>query len=104
MAIRPARAVYRIVRGLARLVCPRPEISGLENLPEVPCVIVGNHAQLYGPIVAEIYLPGDRSIWCNAEMMHLKEVPDYAYRDFWSKKPARVRWLFRLVSYLIAPI
>jgi len=96
--------VYRAVRGLARVFFPRPALEGLEHLPDGPCVIVGNHAQMYGPVMAELYLPGDRSIWCNEEMMHLKEVPDYAFRDFWSKKPARVRWFYRLLSYAIAPI
>ena len=37
-------------------------------------------------------------------MMHLKEVPDYAFRDFWSHKPWWNRWFFRLASYLIAPL
>lgn len=36
--------------------------------------------------------------------MELKEVPDYAYRDFWSEKPPAVRWLYRIASYLIAPL
>jgi len=73
-------------------------------LPEGPCVIVGNHAQMNGPIVAELYIPGDRSIWCNAEMMHLREVPDYAFRDFWSHKPKYIRWFFKIASYVIAPL
>ena len=104
MARRLSYWVYRGVRGLVGLFYPRPELVGLENLPEGGCVIVGNHAQMNGPIVAELYLPGDRSIWCAAEMMRLKEVPAYAYRDFWSRKPAAVRWVFRLASYAIAPL
>ena len=96
--------VYKTVRGLARLFFHRPEFSGLENLPEGPCVLVGNHAQMYGPVLSEIYLPFDRAIWCTGEMMHLKEVPAYAFKDFWSSKPRRVRWLYRILSYIIAPI
>lgn len=96
--------VYRAVRGLASLIFPKPEFTGLENLPEGACVLVGNHAQAYGPVYAEIWLPGRRAIWCNAEMMHLREVPDYAFSDFWSNKPARSRWFFRILSYVIAPI
>ena len=96
--------VYLAVCALARLFFPRPELEGLENLPEGPCVLVGNHCQMHGPVVCELYLPFDRAIWCNGEMMHLNEVPDYAYRDFWSHKPASVRWLYRILSYIIAPI
>ena len=104
MSGRLSRGVYLAVRGLVKLFYPRPEFIGLENLPEGPCVIVGNHAQMNGPIVAEVFLPGDREVWCTAEMMHLKEVPDYAFRDFWSAKPICIRWFYRLLSYVIAPI
>ena len=96
--------VYRATCVLARLFFPRPELEGLENIPEGPCVLVGNHCQMHSPVLCELYLPFDRAIWCNGEMMHLKEVPDYAYRDFWSNKPRSVRWLYRILSYLIAPI
>ena len=96
--------VYRAVRGLVRAFYPRPRLVGTENLPEGACVIVGNHAQMNGPIVAELYVPGDRAIWCNGEMMTLRKVPDYAYRDFWSEKPRGIRWFYRLLSYAIAPL
>lgn len=96
--------VYRAVFGLASLFFPRPTFEGLENLPEGPCVLVGNHAQMHGPVLAEVWQPWDRAIWCNAEMMHLKEVPAYAFNDFWSKKPRYSRWFYRILSYVIAPI
>lgn len=99
-----SRAVFKVVCGLARLHMPKPEFVGAENLPEGPCVIVGNHAQMNGPVYAELYLPGKPDIWCNAQMMHLREVPDYAFQDFWSRKPKSVRWLYRIASYLIAPV
>lgn len=99
-----SRAAYRLIRGSVRLCYPRPRILGAERLPDGPCVIVGNHAQIHGPIIAELYLPGAPDIWVSAEMMHMREVPDYAFRDFWSQKPAGVRWLFRIASYLIAPL
>ena len=31
------------------------------------------------------------------------EVPEYAFQDFWSQKPKRSRWFYRLLSYIIAP-
>ena len=97
--------VYRAVFRLAGLlVMRRPALQGLEHLPDGPCVIVGNHAQMYSPVAAELYLPFDRAIWCSAEMMRVREVPDYAYRDFWSGKPRHTRWFYRLLSYLIAPV
>ena len=95
---------YRVIRWLVWLFYPRTEIVGLENLPKEPCIVAANHAQMHGPIVCEIYLPGNRATWCAGEMMNLKEVPDYAYADFWSGKPRYIRWFFRILSYLIAPI
>ena len=96
--------VYRGIRWLVRLFSPKIQVVGRENLPEEPCVIVGNHSQMYGPIAGELYTPGKHYIWCAGEMMHWKEVPDYAFEDFWSEKPKAVRWVFRLLSYLITPV
>lgn len=95
---------YRIIRWLIWLFYPKMKIEGLENLPQEPCVVAANHAQMNGPIACELYFPGDRAIWCAGEMMHLKEVPDYAFTDFWSKKPKAIRWFFRILSYIIAPL
>lgn len=36
--------------------------------------------------------------------MSVRTVPAYAYEDFWRSKPPATRWLFRLLSYLIAPL
>ena len=36
--------------------------------------------------------------------MHLKEVPAYAFRDFWSQKPKWTHPFYRCLSYLIAPL
>lgn len=96
--------VFRIIRGLVWLFYPRVKIEGLENLPEEPSIIVGNHSQMHGPIVGELYFPGGRRIWCAAQMMKLKEVPAYAFQDFWSGKPKWTHWFFKILSYIIAPL
>ena len=67
-------------------------------------MIVGNHCQMYGPIAAELYMPRPRYTWCIGEMMNRKEVPAYAFQDFWSMKPRRKQWFYRLLSHLIAPL
>ena len=96
--------IYRIIRWLVWLFSPKMKLEGAENLPQEPTVIVGNHCQMYGPIAAEIYFPKYSYIWCAGQMMHWKEVHGYAYQDFWSFKPKSVRWLFKIVSYLITPL
>ncbi len=101
---RTAPWLYPPVKALVRLVYPKIAVYGQENLPEEPCVVVGNHSQLHGPIACELYFPGERYTWCAGEMMHLKEVPAYAYRDFWSQKSALGRPFYKLLSYLIAPL
>ncbi len=96
--------LYRAIRWLVWLFSPSFRVIGAENLPEEPCVIVGNHSQMYGPIAGELYTPGKHDIWCAGEMMNRKEVPAYAYQDFWSGKPKWCRWFFKLLSHLIAPL
>lgn len=95
---------YRIIRWLIWLFYPRVTVFGTKNLPHEPCVIVANHAQLHGPIACQLYFPGDRAIWCASEMMELRKVANYAYTDFWSQKPAYIKWFYRLLSYLITPL
>lgn len=97
-------ACYRAVKGLIRAFYPRMELLGQEKLPDEPCIIVSNHAQMNGPITCELYFPGKRYTWCAAQMMHIKEVPGYAFEDFWSFKPRCVHWFYRLLSYIIAPL
>lgn len=96
--------LFRFIKYIVRLVYQKTEIVGLENLPDEPCVIVGNHSQIHGPIACELYLPENYYTWCASQMMKLKEVPAYAYKDFWSGKPKLLRPLFKLISYIIAPL
>lgn len=96
--------LYKIIKGLVWLFYPKLNVEGTENLPEEAAIIVGNHTQMNGPICAELYCPGNCYTWCAGEMMHLKEVPKYAFRDFWSQKPKWTHPWFKLLSYLIAPL
>lgn len=96
--------IYRCIRWCVKTVYPKISIEGLDNLPQEPCLLVGNHSQMHGPIAAELYAPGKHYTWCAGEMMHLKEVPQYAFRDFWSEKPKSIRWFYKGLSYVIAPL
>ena len=96
--------LFKTAKYFVRLLYPKIEVVGAENLPKEPCAIIGNHAQLHGPIACELYFPESYYTWCAAPMMKLKEVPSYAYKDFWSQKPACARPFFKLLSYIIAPL
>lgn len=100
----PTYPLYRLIRWVVKLCYPKITVCGQENLPQGACIIVGNHSQLHGPIAAELYTPGQHDTWCAGQMMQLKEVPDYAYSDFWPYKPQRSKWFWRLMSYVIAPL
>lgn len=96
--------LYAVIKWAVKTCYPKIEVVGQENLPEEPVILVGNHSQMNGPIACELYAPGKHYTWCAGEMMHLKDVPAYAYQDFWSRKPKAVRWFYKLLSYLIAPL
>lgn len=96
--------MFRVIKWVVRKVYPTVEIEGIQNLPDEPMVVVGNHAQLHGPIVCELFFDDSFHTWCAGEMMKLKDVPAYAFKDFWSEKPGYIRWLFRIASYAIAPL
>ena len=96
--------IYRILRWFVYLFYHKTKVVGTENLPDEPCIIVGNHSQMNGPLVGELHFPGKHYVWCDGHMMHLKEVPAYAFHDFWSGKPKWTHWFYRILSYIIAPI
>ena len=95
--------LFKLIKGAVRLFYPGIRVVGTEFLPGEPSVIVCNHAKMNGPIACELYFPGQRKIWCTEEMMHTREVPAYAFHDFWSEKPKYIRWYYRILSYVIAP-
>ena len=93
--------VYLMFRTIVSILIPEFQIEGAENLPKGPCVVVGNHSQAYGPVTSELYFPGRNYTWCISDMMEKDRVADYAYQDFWSKKPAIVRPFFWLVAHIL---
>ncbi len=99
-----SKALYKLIKKTVKLVYPVFSVEGTENLPEGACIVVGNHAQIHAPLACELYFPGVHYTWCAQEMMHIKEVPAYSFKDFWSSKPKSVRWFFKLASYMIAPL
>ena len=96
--------LFKFIKWCVKVCYPKIQVEGIENLPEEPVIIVGNHCQMNGPIVGELYVPGEPYIWCAGEMMHLKAVPEYAFQDFWSQKPKWTHPFYKLLSYIIAPL
>lgn len=94
---------FKTVRALVRFFYGKTEVVGLENLPSENAVIVGNHTQMNGPIVGELFMAENCYTWCAGQMINLKEVPEYAFADFWSGKPKWTHPFYRVLSYIIAP-
>ena len=95
--------LFKIIVGIIRFFYPKTKFIQGENIPNEPTIFISNHAQMHGPIITQLSFPVDRYIWCIGEMMETKEVPKYAYKDFWSHKPKCVKWFYKLLSYIIAP-
>ncbi len=96
--------LFWVIKYVVGKIYPKMEIRNTENLPDEPVIIVGNHTQLHSPVACELYFGDDYYTWCAAQMMHLKEVPSYAFEDFWSKKPKWTQPFYKMLSYLIAPL
>ncbi|MBQ6893025.1 MAG: hypothetical protein IJN48_02360 [Clostridia bacterium] len=101
---RKSYPVFKVIKAAIKFFYPKMEVIGTENLPDEPVIIVGNHTQLNGPIACELYSPRHRYTWCAGEMMHLKDVPAYAYKDFWSQKSKITRPFYKVLAYAIAPL
>ncbi len=93
--------IYKICAFFIKLAYKKNEYIGLENLPKEPCIIAGNHAQLHGPINAELYFPTKKLIWCDGPMMDRKAFPKYAYSNFFGGKP---NFFEKMLAHLIAPL
>lgn len=96
--------LYKILLPMLKAVYPKMQVEGSELLPDESVIIVGNHCQTNGPISCELYFPEKRYTWAAAQMLRLKEVPGYAFQDFWSQKPKYTHWMYKIISYLIAPV
>ena len=96
--------LFRMIKWWVRVIYIKYEVEDLENLPDEPCIVVGNHTQMHGPLASELYFPGHSYTWCAGQMMNLKDVPEYAFTDFWSQKPKYTHPFYKLLSYLIAPL
>lgn len=102
--VRGKGLLFKFTCFLVRCFYKKRVFEGMENLPDEPCIIIANHAQYHGPVTGQLYYPRKKLIWSTGEMVDIKEVADYTFTDFWSTKPKYIRWIYRLASYIIAPL
>ncbi len=99
-----SKLVFRFFRFFGKIAYRKTKIYGLDSIPESDTVIVANHAQLSGPVIAELHMPENCYIWANGQMFSFREVPDYAMEDFFPYKRGMVRPAYRIASYILAPL
>jgi 1-acyl-sn-glycerol-3-phosphate acyltransferase len=71
--------LYRVLIFVLRLLFPH-RLCGRENLhfdPDIPCVFVCNHGEVYGPLITNIHIPYPFRTWTTSEMMEEKTISNY---------------------------
>ena len=96
--------LFRFVSSIFRRKFKKYNIIGLENIPKDASLIIGNHAQMYGPLLSEIKFPYPRYTWCIGNVLKLKDAPSYILDDFWPNRKKGTTWFYKIVSYIISPV
>lgn len=95
---------YKTLRFFINIFYKKRTFEGIENIEDEPSIIIGNHAQMHGPLVAELQFPLNRKTWCIGDVLTKNEFIEHAKTDFWGKKPKYIRWFYIMLAYIIAPI
>lgn len=70
--------------------------------PEDPIVLLGNHAEIYGPIASALCLPIPVRFWVISKMMFRKQdVRKYLYENTFSKKTYLPVFIRRLLAWYL---
>lgn len=76
-------------------------VLGKENVKineDVSHVFICNHGEIYGPIVANVYIPFPVRPWVMSEMVNADETTDYVYEGTFKRQ----QWLPQKLRYLAA--
>ena len=95
---------FKFYKKIVAFFYGKVKFHGLENIPEEPSLIIGNHAQAHGTFMAELYFPGRKGIWCIGTMMDKKLIPEYAKEDWWKYKKKKSMWFYNFIARLLAPL
>ena len=97
-------AVTRMTIGLLRPF-NRHRMIDLDHMrldPENPIVLLGNHAEIYGPIASALCLPIPVRFWVISKMMFRKQdVRKYLYENTFSKKTYLPVFIRRLLAWYL---
>lgn len=95
MALEMKKSFLRL-RSIVDAVLPDMKTEWEVPFDGDPCVFVGNHCGLLGPLdmIGKFELRDDTAPWFNAACMFPKEVPAYVRQDYWWKPGCFLEPLF----------
>lgn len=96
--------IYKLLRLLVNIFYKKRTFEGIENIGDEPSIIIGNHAQIHGPLIAEVQFPLARKTWGTGNVFTKKEFIEHAKTDFWGQKPKSIRWFYNILAHILAPI
>lgn len=103
--IKPKKPLgFRFIKGTVKCFYRKFKIIGDEFILSEPVVYIGNHAQMHGPLFAELYFPRDRITWCSGDIMDKSTAPEYIYDDFWPNKNPKKLKRYKRLAKMIAPL
>ena len=95
---------YKFLRFLINIFYKKRTFEGIEKIGDEPVIFVGNHAQMHGPLIAEVQFPIKRMTWSIGNVLTKKDFIEHAKTDFWGAKPKSSRWFYNILAHLLAPI
>ena len=95
---------FKMIEKIARVAFKKSEFYDVDKIPNEACFIISNHSQLFTPIGCQLDFPTSKVIWSTGEVASTKEFPKYAQTVFWGNKKKSVKWLYKILSYILAPI
>ena len=92
---------YRIMRGVARLLCPKAAMQSESELPAEPIVMVGNHSSVIGPILLTLDDPRPHRTWTIHSACNPKQSASFAYHDIFFGNSRRCQWFWRALAWVL---
>jgi len=99
---------YKAATTLLRIFSPKMEVTWQEPMvQDEPCVFIGNHSGLWGPVDFVSKFPLRQSVypWFNADVADKDLIPAYVRQDYWWKPGCRLEKLYdATLPYMAAAV
>ena len=80
-------------------------VEGKQNVRDInPAVFVCNHKKIYGPVVANLYIPYVCRPWIISGMVHKEEIYDHLINGYNMKKSKLPRFIKKAYCRMVSPL